>query len=235
MAYRKAREPGSSRSEEIIKLLLRHGANPNSPIFLYAAINKDQSIIKLLLENGANIDLQDNTGYTALLLAVLDNSIEIAILLLEHRANPNIQIIFGTTALMMASYKGSEDIVQLLLNYGADPYLRDNNGHTALSVASNQRIKSILERFVFDCNKSDERSYDRMCIICTDEVRDDKHRCKLNCGHFYHKKCIGDIKERLLSQNRLLQCPICGGSFKFSGVKKRRSKKRSKKRRSKTF
>ena len=48
-------------------------------------------IVKLLLEHGADINLPDNYGHTALMMASLEGNTEIVRLLLDQGADVNVQ------------------------------------------------------------------------------------------------------------------------------------------------
>ena len=60
--------------------------------------------VRLLLEHGAEVDIQDNDGGTALILASGNGNINIVKLLLVTGADPNFKNIVGDTALDMAIY-----------------------------------------------------------------------------------------------------------------------------------
>jgi ankyrin repeat protein len=93
-------------------------------------------IVKLLLKAGANPDTKDNYGETALMRASLSGHKDIVILLLKAGANPDTKDNYGETALMKASYNGHKEIVKLLLKAGADVNLQATRGDTALMNAS---------------------------------------------------------------------------------------------------
>ena len=101
----------------------------------------DIKVIKLLLSYGINIDLQDDRGKTALMMA-LDwptyrsniRGTDIIQLLLDHGANSNLKDSMGWSALMMA-IGTSPEIIKLLLNHGADVNSKDIQGLTPLMLA----------------------------------------------------------------------------------------------------
>jgi len=92
-------------------------------------------ILKYLITNNANINIQDNKGYTALMIATKYNKIDIVNYLLTHNADLNLQNNDGDTALLIASkYLSclSKEIIKTLINHNADINKQNYNGWTAL-------------------------------------------------------------------------------------------------------
>ena len=102
--------------------------------------------VELLLEHGAKPNIQNKSGYTALMRA---SNTRIVALLLGYGALPNIQTQFGMTALMGASTFGEVDIGALLLGYGAELDLQNVDGQTALEQAASgghiHMVRMLLE------------------------------------------------------------------------------------------
>src|SRR5690606_37168970 len=145
---------------EIIELLLRSGANPNAQLKLFppyrslradrgadqqlgigttplirAARAADLGAIRLLLAHGALVDLPQDRGMTALMIAAgldrrpadparkvtrEDELVEAARLLLDAGADPNLRDERGRTALHGAASQGMNEMVKLLVARGAD-------------------------------------------------------------------------------------------------------------------
>ena len=101
-------------------------------------------IVNLLLEHGADVNLTNNRGRTALMLAARnsnkDSNVETVKLLLEYGANVNVVNNDRMTALMLAACYSNEDsnieTVKLLLEHRANVNLVDNEGWTALMKAA---------------------------------------------------------------------------------------------------
>jgi hypothetical protein len=98
----------ATRREEITKLLLQHGADPNlatddgTTALMYAARNGNASVIRRLLRAGATVNARNKEGMTALMFAS------------RTFCNP--------------------EAVQLLINAGANLDDREERGLTALDV-----------------------------------------------------------------------------------------------------
>ena len=96
---------------------------------LFRAIEKSDHIgIDELLQKNVSIDIKDQEGETALMLAVRLGHAEIARKLLLHGADPKLTNHHGQTALIMASEKGNMAIVRLLLESGAEVNAQDSRG-----------------------------------------------------------------------------------------------------------
>jgi ankyrin repeat protein len=121
-----------------VRLLLRHGADPNArPAFdqagflfgggrsplMWAAFRGDLTVMNLLVDAGADVNLPGLYG-TALAQATWADRREAAEWLVARGANPRIAgIVDGYTPLHWAasSELGDPGVVRLLLGHGADP------------------------------------------------------------------------------------------------------------------
>ncbi|GJQ78332.1 hypothetical protein Trydic_g3747 [Trypoxylus dichotomus] len=136
---------------EIIKLLLQHGADPNTSTDLgnslvkFAFRMKNESIIHMLLSHNVDFHIF-MLKTTPLIRAVLRSTNAIVELLLRNGADANQVDEFGWPALMYTVYmRNSEDILQLLLKYNADVNFEDKIGETPLSTAIKRRHFEISE------------------------------------------------------------------------------------------
>ncbi|ORX78968.1 ankyrin, partial [Anaeromyces robustus] len=84
------------------------------------------------------INIQNQHGYTPLMIACYRNSEDIAKILINHEADVNKRNIYNETALMMACQYRSHLLVKLLLEKGAEVDVQnDKRGETALIIISN--------------------------------------------------------------------------------------------------
>ena len=142
----------STKTLDIVKLLLDHDADPNyilkehneTALHLAIAWKENIDIVEILLDRGADPNIQDIDNETALMNASEYGRTEMVKLLLDYGADPNIRDINGTTALILASNRGHIEIVELLLQRGANPTIVNNKGQ---SFKDYQKVKKIQKRF----------------------------------------------------------------------------------------
>lgn len=126
----------------IVRLLLKHGANPNSTdncglTPLHIAIRCGHlHVARFLLNNGGNPQKAGLGGWTPLHSAANKGDVCSVALLLKHDVNPNSRDKNGVTPLQIAARCGFSDVCELLLKNGADPKNADLYGFTALHEAS---------------------------------------------------------------------------------------------------
>ena len=129
----------------LIALIIKNG---------HASRLQKKEVIQQLLEADADVNIQDNNGDTALILAAYVSGYKKIIqLLLDKGVKINIQNIYGNTALMMAArWSCKKKIIQQLLEAGADVNIQDNGGRTALRFAKDsiqpnkQKIIDLLKQ-----------------------------------------------------------------------------------------
>lgn len=108
--------------EDIVRILLRNGANPNSSsqngyqVFpIHSALSNGQNTIaKMLIEAGAEVNVLQSSRISPLHLAAQQGNIDMIIVLLEHGANIAIRNDFGQTASDIAAEKGFPEIAEIL-------------------------------------------------------------------------------------------------------------------------
>ena len=88
----------------------------------------------MLVEFGADVKAKSNAGYTALLLAVLNNRADAVKTLLKLGANIEDKTPDGTTALNVAAVNAYYDLGSVLLDLGANPNAPDPRGSTLHTV-----------------------------------------------------------------------------------------------------
>lgn len=117
-------------SVEKVKMLLQYGANVNFigdskyTALIYACEcvpageeEKSYQICKMLIAKKADVNLQNQEGRTALIMASMSNCYKVMKLLLENGANANIKDITGKEALDYAKENNNTDIINLLNQY----------------------------------------------------------------------------------------------------------------------
>ena len=104
--------------------------------FLLACKYDAPATIEAMLNNGIDVDGQDKTGLSGLMVAAAENRREVVALLLKRRAKPNLQTRQGVTALMLAAARGSDAaIIGDLLQAGASVNQTTVDKSTALMSA----------------------------------------------------------------------------------------------------
>ena len=92
----------------------------NMSALMMAVSGGKDDIVELLLERGANPNIQDDDGFTALMLSAVqyrDNNTEIIELLLAHGANLHIRNNDGQTALTFATIYRKRDNAETLIRH----------------------------------------------------------------------------------------------------------------------
>jgi hypothetical protein len=122
-----------------------------TPLMIATAIG-DHRMMRMLLRAGADPDIQNDQGYTALMIAAnLQGNLgakrtQIASDLLSSGAKADaVSSADGSTALMFAAYNGYMEIVKLLLDHGAGTAHADRTGVTALDIARTRGHADIAE------------------------------------------------------------------------------------------
>uniref|UniRef100_S4RLR0 M-phase phosphoprotein 8 n=1 Tax=Petromyzon marinus TaxID=7757 RepID=S4RLR0_PETMA len=101
------------------------------------------------------VDHEDGTGMTLVMLAAAFGHLDILRLLIRSGANVNARQKNGSTALIYAAEKNHLSTLALLLENGARVNLQQNNGETALSKACKrgdvEMVRLLLDNFA-DCS-----------------------------------------------------------------------------------
>ena len=132
----------------IVKLLLKHGADPNHIDKLWSSpihYTVDSEIIKELLKYGAEVDSKDSIGMTPLMRALAGEKFEIAKIFLDHGANINHCDNDGLTALHEASNTGQLETIEFLLKHGANVDAIDDEKCTPLHLAARRNNEPFWE------------------------------------------------------------------------------------------
>jgi len=113
--------------------------------FLAAAESGDTAKIAESLNQGIDVNVTDEHGQTALMVAADEGHVDTVKLLLQHKASPDLQNRLGGTALMLACFKGHLEVITELLKAGADVNTKSNDGYTALMQATFKSDKTAVQ------------------------------------------------------------------------------------------
>lgn len=148
--------------------------NTGSTLISFAAAYAQIKIVRILAENGAMLDLQDDNGMTALIIASAYNHQpeyrNIVDFLIKNMSDIDIQDNNGMTALMHAAWHGCSESLSLLLHGGADINLKDEQGRSAydLAIEANQ-IETIYYLNPDAINAKDENGSTLIMRACEEE------------------------------------------------------------------
>lgn len=131
-----------SENTYIINLLTKAGSKDQKSALLARHIRPNT--MRALIKAGLDINQQNVTGETALMLAVKTGKAERVNILIDAGANPDLQDKKGRTPLRYAAQRNFGDIVTLLLKAGANPDIQDKSGFTALMKASLEPAASLI-------------------------------------------------------------------------------------------
>jgi ankyrin repeat protein len=149
-----------SGSLDNLSLVLQDTKNKDSLWFgstaLHVAVNELPAsaerleIVAKLVQSGVSLDIQDESGSTALHLAAISGQSDIVSVLLKAGANLELSDSVGDTPLFAALDEGQAEVVIQLLEAGADLQLNKPCGRAVLAgacslpVNSPEKIKAIL-------------------------------------------------------------------------------------------
>jgi ankyrin repeat protein len=89
------------------------------PTLISAARTGDTAFLRSIIEDGANVNVNDDKGYTPLIIACYNRQADAAKMLIEAGAAVNAADFGGNTSLMGVCFKGYHEIAQLLIEKGA--------------------------------------------------------------------------------------------------------------------
>ncbi|MBJ3816867.1 ankyrin repeat domain-containing protein [Shimwellia pseudoproteus] len=114
-----------------------------------AARQGDLATIKALAKSGVNLNESDDSGYTALILALYHDQPAVTRYLLAQGADPNRADNHGRTALMGAAFKGDTKAADILLaDSRTQINLQNPQGQTAAMYAALFGHKVFLQHLV---------------------------------------------------------------------------------------
>jgi ankyrin repeat protein len=146
-------DPQSNRMRYILKQLkskfFKLTMEPSTLLFINAARTGDLETIRQIIAEGIGLEVKNDQGYTALIIACYNHQLEAARLLMDTGADVNGYDFGQNTALMGACFKGYHGIAELLIERNADLDFQHGNGGTALMFASifwrNGIVKLLLD------------------------------------------------------------------------------------------
>lgn len=124
--------------------------------FFRAAEHGNISKIKSLLESGIDINIIDNKGRTAVMIATYANDPETVKVLIDYGADIDIQDDMKNNPFLYAGAEGFLEILRMTIDAGANPNLLNRYGGTALIPASEHGyvgvVRELLENTDIDVN-----------------------------------------------------------------------------------
>lgn len=113
-------------------------------LYFEAARSGNTDMLGAFIEAHFNLNIQDEKGYTGLILAAYHGQQAAVEQLLTAGADPCAQDVRGNTALMGAIFKGELSIARRLVNANCSPDQRNHNGQTAAMYAALFQRQDIL-------------------------------------------------------------------------------------------
>jgi ankyrin repeat protein len=113
-------------------------------MFFQAAREGRQDMLGEFINARFDLNVQDDKGYTALILAAYHGQQATVTQLLDAGADPCAKDLRGNTALMGAIFKGELSIAQQLVAANCAPDERNNAGQTAAMYAALFQRKDVL-------------------------------------------------------------------------------------------
>ncbi|XP_014914305.1 KN motif and ankyrin repeat domain-containing protein 4-like [Poecilia latipinna] len=163
-----------SEAPPLLAFLVNLADDNGNTVLHYSVSHCNYAVVSLLLDTGmSDVNVQNNAGYTAVMLASLTApdgpaGMEVVRKLMEL-GNVNIcSSQTGQTALHLAVRHGRVVMVRLLLSCGADANIQDNQGMTSLMFASERGhthiARLLLERSQCDLTLTDKRGRTALSI-----------------------------------------------------------------------
>ncbi|AMO35205.1 ankyrin [Lysinibacillus fusiformis] len=120
---------------------------------LFQAVEKsDVESLKKVIHEKVNINAQDASNRTALMMATYNQDVEAVKLLIDAGADVNIQDDMKNTPFLYAGAEGYLDILKLTIQAGANPTIVNRYGGTALIPASEHGYIHVIEELLTTTN-----------------------------------------------------------------------------------
>ena len=118
-------------SDSIVELLLSNGQagvdmkeHQGRTALMHSVLYKRRQLVevlRLLIKHRANLDLQDNLGWSALMIACQNGHVEVCSMLLDKDANLSLRNMEGLTAFDIATSSKNRDLFSLFSKLRSDP------------------------------------------------------------------------------------------------------------------
>nr|XP_020507792.2 KN motif and ankyrin repeat domain-containing protein 4-like [Labrus bergylta] len=158
----------------LLAFLVNLADDNSNTVLHYSVSHCNYNIVSMLLDTGvSDLNLQNNAGYTPVMLAALTapdgpGGMEVVRKLMEQGNIHTRSSQTGQTALHLAVRHGRVVMVRLLLSCGADTNIQDNQGNTALMFAAERGhthiARLLLERSQCDLTLTDKRGQTALSI-----------------------------------------------------------------------
>ncbi|KAK1246109.1 hypothetical protein MKX07_005178 [Trichoderma sp. CBMAI-0711] len=142
---KKLLKPDMEGPNPYVNVIAKDGA---TPLHVVAEVGPREAVDILLSHLKADLNLTDDFGQTALLIAIYNQNWDIAESLLEAGADVNADSRDGYTPLLGAVMGDHEHIVVKLLRRGADVHATDEDGYSSVHLAVSQKNSSILRQLL---------------------------------------------------------------------------------------
>ncbi|XP_072297245.1 KN motif and ankyrin repeat domain-containing protein 4-like [Eucyclogobius newberryi] len=163
-----------TNAPSLMAFLINLADDNGNTVLHYSVSHCNYSIVSVLLDTGvADVNIQNNAGYTAMMLASLTtpdgpSGMEVVRKLMELSSANIKSSQTGQTALHLAVRHGRVVMVRLLLSSGADANIQDKEGTTALMFASERGhthiARLLLERSQCDLHLADKHGRTALSI-----------------------------------------------------------------------
>ena len=131
---------GNSKGNSTMK-----NSNYTSSDLLSAVSKKDSKLVAEILQSKPNLEIKDNNGRTALMIATYNEDNKIAEMLISAGADVNAQDEMLNSPFLYAGASGYVEILKMCLENNADFTVFNRYGGSALIPAAERRHQEIVE------------------------------------------------------------------------------------------
>jgi ankyrin repeat protein len=194
-----------SGASDVVKLLLRHKADPRTPDeagvtpMMYATDFGDLDTVKVLVAAGAEVTAGRPNGVGPLHWAS-NGPLDVLVWLLENKADPNAARRGGSgiTPLMEAALFGATANAKALLDWGADVNAKSDRGTALMWAAGSDRAGADMIRLLLD-RGADPNAVASRCERCIHEPRSENGGTDLTALMLARQRGETDIVKMLIA------------------------------------